>query len=94
VLLKKAGMSQTVLYRKLKALTDMSIADFIKSVRLKKAADLLREPSGDLSIADVAYRVGFSDRKYFSKEFRKQFGQSPTEFINKGSESADNEGEN
>lgn len=94
VLLKKAGMSQTVLYRKLKALTDMSIVDFIKSVRLKKAAELLRQPGADISIADVAYRVGFSDRKYFSKEFRKQFGQSPTEFINKGDEHLDNEGEN
>ncbi|MCS3799421.1 two-component regulator propeller domain-containing protein [Niastella sp. OAS944] len=92
VLLKKAGMSQTVLYRKLKALTDMSIADFIKSVRLKKAAELLRQPGNDISIAEVAYRVGFSDRKYFSKEFRKQFGQSPTEFINKGDEHLDNEG--
>jgi AraC-like DNA-binding protein len=73
------GMSQTVLYRKLKALTDCSIADFIKSVRLKKAALLfLQNPD---NIADVAYRVGFSDRKYFSREFRKQFGQSPTEYV-------------
>jgi DNA-binding response OmpR family regulator len=91
VLLKKAGMSQTVLYRKLKALTNMSIADFIKSVRLKKAAELLKQSGDDPSIAEVAYRVGFSDRKYFSKEFRKQFGLSPTEFINRGSESPDNE---
>jgi CheY-like chemotaxis protein len=81
VLLKKAGMSQTVLYRKLKALTDMSIADFIKSVRLKKAAELLQQAGKDPSIAEVAYCVGFTDRKYFSKEFRKQFGVSPTEYI-------------
>jgi signal transduction histidine kinase/CheY-like chemotaxis protein len=93
VLLKKVGMSQTVLYRKLKALTDMSIADFIKSVRLKRAAQLLVAPAAGMapertgmpddrppSVADVAYMVGFSDRKYFSKEFRKQFGQSPTEY--------------
>ncbi|AEV99317.1 two component transcriptional regulator, AraC family [Niastella koreensis GR20-10] len=81
VLLKKAGMSQTVLYKKLKALTNLSIADFIKSVRLKKAAELLQQAGSDPSIAGVAYRVGFSDRKYFSKEFRKQFGVSPTEYI-------------
>lgn len=92
VLLKKAGMSQTVLYRKLKALTDMSIADFIKSVRLKKAAELLKQSGDNISIAEVAYRVGFSDRKYFSKEFRKQFGVSPTAFINKDSETPENEG--
>lgn len=79
MLLKKIGMSQTVLYRKLKALTDCSIADFIKSVRLKKAGLLFLQNAG--SIADIAYRVGFSDRKYFSREFRKQFGQSPTEYL-------------
>ncbi|MFL9484955.1 two-component regulator propeller domain-containing protein [Chitinophagaceae bacterium LWZ2-11] len=84
VLLKKVAMSQTVLYRKLKALTDMSIADFIKSVRLKKAALLFQQ--NNRSIADVAYAVGFSDRKYFSKEFRKQFGQSPSEYLGAVSE--------
>jgi signal transduction histidine kinase/DNA-binding response OmpR family regulator len=91
VLLKKAGMSQTVLYRKLKALTNMSIADFIKSVRLKKAAELLKQAGNDASIAEVAYRVGFSDRKYFSKEFRKQFGVSPTEYIESFTTGLENE---
>ena len=93
VLLKKAGMSQTVLYRKLKALTNMSIADFIKSVRLKKAAELLKQSGNDPSIADVAYQVGFSDRKYFSKEFRKQFGVSPTEYIETFTKRQENEPE-
>ena len=74
------GMSQPVLYRKVKALTDLSVADFIKSIRLKRAALLLVQ--NKMSIADVAFAVGFNNRKHFSKEFRKQFDLSPTNFIN------------
>lgn len=77
-LVDQIGMSQTALYRKVKALTGMTITDFIKSVRMKQAAALLAQ--NKLSIAEVAYTVGFSDRKYFSKEFKKQFGRSPSEF--------------
>ncbi len=79
LLVDKIGMSQTVLYKKIKALTGMAITDFIKSVRLKRAAQLLKQRK--LNISEVAYSVGFNDRKYFSKEFKKQFGKSPSEFI-------------
>lgn len=75
------GMSQTVLYKKIKALTNLSITDFIKSQRLKRAAQLLSE--NKLNIAEIAYTVGFNDRKYFSKEFRRQFGVSPSEYDKK-----------
>lgn len=80
-LVDQIGMSQTVLYKKIKALTGLSITDFIKSQRLKRAAQLLQE--NHLSISDVAYSVGFNDRKYFSKEFRKQFGVAPSEYHQK-----------
>jgi ligand-binding sensor domain-containing protein/signal transduction histidine kinase/CheY-like chemotaxis protein len=80
-LVEQIGMSQTVLYKKIKALTDLSITDFIKSQRLKRAAQLLQE--NQLSIAEVAYSVGFNDRKYFSKEFRKQYGVAPSEYHQK-----------
>lgn len=73
------GMSQSVLYRKIKAITDFTVADFIKSVRLKKAAILLIKDQ--MTIADVAYTVGFNNRKHFSREFKKQFGKNPTEYI-------------
>jgi ligand-binding sensor domain-containing protein/signal transduction histidine kinase/AraC-like DNA-binding protein/AmiR/NasT family two-component response regulator len=73
------GMSQTVLYKKIKALTGLSIVDFIKSVRLKRAAQLLAE--NKLRVSEIAYRVGFNNRKYFSQEFRKQFGKSPSEYV-------------
>ncbi|WP_443937376.1 hybrid sensor histidine kinase/response regulator transcription factor [Pedobacter sp. MW01-1-1] len=78
-LASKLGMSQSVLYKKMRALTDLSVNDFIKSIRLKKAAYLLEQNIGNIS--EVAYSVGFNDRKYFSIEFKKQFNLSPSEFI-------------
>ncbi|MBZ4188311.1 hybrid sensor histidine kinase/response regulator transcription factor [Niabella beijingensis] len=75
----KIAMSQSVLYKKLRALTDMSVNDFIKSIRLKKAAQLLQLKS--YSINEISLMVGFYDRKYFSKEFKKQFGVTPREYI-------------
>lgn len=72
------GMSQPVLYKKIRALTDLSVNDFIKSIRLKKAAQLLKLKQGNIS--EIAYRVGFNDRKYFSLEFKKYFGKTPSEF--------------
>ncbi|MDQ1090535.1 two-component regulator propeller domain-containing protein [Siphonobacter sp. SORGH_AS_1065] len=77
-LASEVAMSTPVLYRKLKALTDLSVNDFIKTIRLKKAAQLLI--SQPLTVYEVAYAVGFDDRKYFSKEFKKYFGQTPSEY--------------
>lgn len=71
------GMSKTVLYKKIVALTNLAPADFIKSMRLKKAADLLQQQM--LPIQEVAAMVGFNDRKYFSKEFKKMYGKSPSD---------------
>ena len=71
------GMSKSVLYKKICALTNLSPADFIKSMRLKKAADLLQQ--NILSVNEVASLVGFNDRKYFSREFKKLYGRSPSE---------------
>jgi signal transduction histidine kinase/ligand-binding sensor domain-containing protein/CheY-like chemotaxis protein len=79
VLVTEIGMSRSVLYKKVQVLTGYSVADLIKEMRLKKAAELFKQTS--MSVADVAFSVGFNDRKYFSKEFRKQFEMSPSEFI-------------
>jgi DNA-binding response OmpR family regulator len=76
VLCKKTGISRPQLYRKLQALTGQSVHEFIRTVRLKRAAQLLE--TGQLSIAEVAYRVGFNDPHYFSRCFKKQFGVSPS----------------
>ncbi len=78
MLARKVAMSQPVLYKKLKAVTNMSVNDFVKSLRLKKAAELIRKKQH--TVYEVAYMVGYNDRKYFSREFKKQFGKTPTEY--------------
>ncbi|MBK0383914.1 response regulator [Pedobacter sp. SD-b] len=80
-LVNEIGMSRTVLYKKVQALTGYAVADLIKQIRLKKAAELFKQRS--YSVAEVAYMVGFNDRKHFSKEFKKFFELSPSEFIQK-----------
>jgi signal transduction histidine kinase/AraC-like DNA-binding protein len=82
-LCRHIGMSKSVLYKKLRALVDMTINDFMKMVRLKIAARLLED--GGLSVHEVAFRVGYDDRKYFSAEFKKQFGKTPSEYALKNS---------
>ncbi|HTF18547.1 MAG TPA: two-component regulator propeller domain-containing protein [Chryseolinea sp.] len=79
VLVTEIGMSRSVLYKKVQTLTNYSVADLIKEMRLKKAAKLFKQTA--MSVADVACSVGFNDRKYFSKEFRKQYEMSPSKFI-------------
>lgn len=71
-LAKDIGMTSPVLYKKIRAVTDLTVNDFIKSIRLKKAEALLKE--GIHNVAEVAYLVGFNDPKYFSREFKKQYG--------------------
>lgn len=75
---KKMGMSAPILYRKLKSITDLSVNNYIKTYRLTKAKQLLQTT---LNVSEVAWAVGFSDRKYFSREFKKQFGMNPSEFV-------------
>jgi len=75
------GMSKTVLYKKMVSLTDNSPADFIKSMRLKKAAFLLQQ--NVLNVNEVATLVGFNDAKYFSKEFKKFHGKAPLQMVGK-----------
>jgi len=77
---KEIGMSRSNLYRKLRALTNQSTDDFIRSLRLKRAAQLLRKRTG--TVSEVAYAVGFNSPSHFSKIFRQHFGQSPSDFAN------------
>jgi DNA-binding response OmpR family regulator len=79
-LVREIGMSRTILYKKVNALTNHSIATLIKHVRLKKATDILLKTS--YSVFDVATMVGFNDRKHFSKEFKKVYNLSPTDYRN------------
>ncbi|MBN9297776.1 MAG: response regulator [Filimonas sp.] len=79
LLSREVGMSKAVLYKKFSALVHIPIGEYIKTLRLKKAALLLEHDK--FTIAEVAWEVGFSDRKYFSKEFKKHFGQTPSEYV-------------
>jgi len=75
------GMSESQLYRKLKALTGKSTAIFIRTVRLHKARELLTATS--LNVSEIAYETGFSDPAWFSRVFKEEFGVSPNTFRNK-----------
>ena len=77
-LLKEMGMSQSFLYRRIKSLTGQSAVEFIRDVRLKRAAQLLT--STGLRVSDVAYQVGFQDLKHFRTIFQKNYGMPPSEY--------------
>lgn len=73
------GLSRVHVYRKIKHLTGLTVSEFIRNIKLKKAAVMLQE-SGK-SIAEVAYETGFSSPSYFSKCFKDLYNISPTEFV-------------
>src|SRR5690606_16466443 len=75
---RNMGMSAPIIYRKLRAISNLSINNYVKMYRLNKAKTLLKS---SMNISEVAYAVGFSERKYFSREFKKQFGHNPSEEI-------------
>ncbi|HET8828323.1 MAG TPA: two-component regulator propeller domain-containing protein, partial [Pelobium sp.] len=77
-LVNEIGMSRAALYKKVQTLTNYSVADLIKQMRLKKAAHLLKTTS--FNVTEITYMVGFNHRKYFSKEFKKEFNMSPSEY--------------
>ncbi|MBV6647598.1 MAG: response regulator, partial [Cyclobacteriaceae bacterium] len=74
------GLSRSLLYTKVKSLTGMSVNEFIKDIRLKKAAHILRHYK-DVSISEVASKVGFANHSHFTRIFKEQFGTSPKEYI-------------
>jgi len=74
------GASASTLYNKLRALTGMSVSNFIRDIRMKEAIRIASQKP-DIRISDLAYKVGFKDPKYFSTCFKKEFGMQPTEYI-------------
>lgn len=81
MLAEEVGLSRAQLHRRLKELTGISSGEFIRNIRLKKAAELLSERK--VNISQVAYMVGFSSQTHFSTAFRKFYGISPTEYLNR-----------
>lgn len=74
-------MSRSSLLRKIKGVSEISPNDFIRLIRLKKAAEILNE--GLYKVNEVCFLVGFSSASYFSKAFLKQFGVLPKDFVKK-----------
>jgi signal transduction histidine kinase/DNA-binding response OmpR family regulator len=76
----KLGVSSSKLYRKIKELTDLAPNEFIRTIRLKKSAELLKTKK--YNVSEVTSLVGFNDPLYFSRCFKKQFGFPPSKLIN------------
>ena len=73
------GIGGKQLYRKLKAMTGKTPVEYIRELRMNKAAVMLKE--GKFSVSEVMYTVGFSNNSYFSRCFSKAFGMTPTEYM-------------
>jgi CheY-like chemotaxis protein/AraC-like DNA-binding protein len=75
----RIGMSRTKLYQKVKGITGQSIAEFVRSIRLRKAIQMMTHE--DIMLTDVMYRVGIQTQSYFTKAFKKEFGKTPSQFL-------------
>ncbi len=80
---RKVGVSRMQLYRKLHALTDMTVKEFIRSIRLKRASQLLIQEK--MTVSEIAYSVGFKDLSHFRKCFRQMYGMNASEYTRKNS---------
>ena len=78
---RELGMSRVNLYKRLVAMTGKTPIEFIRVIRLKHAAKLLRETR--MNISEVAYQVGFNNPKYFTKYFKEEFGMLPSVYQEK-----------
>ncbi|WP_324673852.1 response regulator [Hymenobacter sp. GOD-10R] len=78
VLVREVGMSQSVFYRRIKSITGQTVVEFIRDVRMKRAAQLLAHTQ--MRVSEVAFQVGIEDAKYFRKAFQKIFNVSPSEY--------------
>ena len=78
-LCNQMGMSRTKLYQKIKSVSGQSIGDFVRTIRLKKAVQIMTHE--DVSLTEVMYRIGIQTQSYFTKAFKKEFGKTPTQFM-------------
>jgi signal transduction histidine kinase/ligand-binding sensor domain-containing protein/DNA-binding response OmpR family regulator len=78
---KEVGMSRIHLYRKLNSISGKTPVEFIRSIRMERAARLLEQ--SQLTISEIAYQVGFNNPKYFAKQFREEFGELPSAYLNR-----------
>ncbi len=76
----KLGLSESQVYRKLKAITGKSTAVFIRTIRLETAKEQLQDT--DKTVSEIAYAVGFNDPSWFSRAFKEEFGFTPSDIYN------------
>ena len=76
------AMGRTTFYKKLKSLTNMSPVEFVRDIRLKRAKQLLE--SGEFTVTEIAYKVGFNSSGYFSTCFKEKYKVSPSEYMKSG----------
>ena len=81
--IRDMGYSKTLVNQKLQSLTGQSIGQFMRNYRLNVAKDTLTKVECDISVAEIAYAVGFNDPKYFTKCFKELFGVLPSEYFGK-----------
>ena len=82
-LCEEVGFSRPTLYRKIKSVTGLSAIRFMRSIRLKRAAQMLASDD-NLSVSSVMYSTGFNNISYFSKIFYEEFHVLPKDFHKKG----------
>jgi signal transduction histidine kinase/ligand-binding sensor domain-containing protein/DNA-binding response OmpR family regulator len=75
----ETGVSRMQLYRKFSALTNMTVKEFVRSIRLKRAAQLLLERK--MTVSEIAFAVGFRDLSHFRKSFSREFGMSASDYV-------------
>jgi len=78
-LCREIYMSKTKLYQKIKSITGQSIAEFVRTYRLKKAVQMMTHE--DVLLSEVTQRLGFVDPSYFSRVFKKEYGKTPSQFL-------------
>lgn len=76
------GVDQKQLYRKVKQLTDMTPVNYIRKLKMQRAASMLDQQR--FSVSEVMYMVGFTSSSYFSKCFAEEYGMTPKAYANKG----------
>ena len=77
-LAQEVGMSRMQLHRKLQALTGHSTREFVRTLRLQRAAELLKKKAG--TVSEICYEVGFNSLSHFADAFRKQYGRNPSDY--------------
>jgi len=79
LLCSEIGMSRTSLYQKIKSITGLPIGEFIRKIRLRKAMEIMTHE--DVALSEVIFRVGIQTQSYFTKAFKKEFGKTPSQYL-------------